>query len=181
MSHLPKSLLVLMLLITKGLSNSQAQSIDENSIKGGSIKIDSIKQTATQGKSKKLLPESLLGAWTLDKEASIEYAKTTPHWNEKVAKFFPKLLELYSTQVQQFTEDSFIVTQDKQQMLFTANVLMEKGSQIDLALKKDSYSSTLYIQKTKNNLLNIQGENLLGYEFFLWKKNKPYKAISARL
>ncbi|MEW6981931.1 hypothetical protein AAD001_04680 [Colwelliaceae bacterium 6471] len=116
-------------------------------------------------------PKELIGLWVLDKAASSHFAKSHPRWNPNIEKQFAKLLQINESLVHGISAGHFSAQEDKQDMTMSLNFIRKAKNTYDFTLSLGEKNIDLSIVKTSQNLINIQANGLLGYEFLLWKSS----------
>ncbi len=114
-------------------------------------------------------PRELLGLWVLDKTASSDFAKLQPRWNPNIEKQFTKLLTINEALVYKISTNQFLVKLDTKEMALPLRFIRKEQNAYYFSLTVNNKELELSITKTRENLLNIHYEGLLGDEFLLWK------------
>lgn len=161
---LPKQLFTLLLLIPTWLhANEEVQTnVIQQQLFSKSQQLFS--------KSQQLIPQELQGQWVIDKDASINFAKKHPDWNDKVAKLFPKMLMIYQKENNELTTNALLLTSGKNKATIPLEFTALTANSYDFIIPHEEGDTSLVITLINSSHINLQSTELFGYQYLLWKR-----------
>jgi len=121
------------------------------------------------------MPKELKGSWILNAEATTEYMKTSPKWDEATAKHLPMIIKRMSKLVYLFEDDVITVS------------MRGKGHALPVVLKSTDKKTYVFEAKAGKRVitltvsindagnLNIRSSATDDMDYYLWKRGELAK------
>ena len=115
--------------------------------------------------------ELLLGAWSLDKEASIAFAKKNTDWSAKAEQQFSLFLSMNESLTYLFNGQTVVIEAGDKSMVVEIASSEQRGSGIEMILQKGEASTVIHLSIENEENLHISGDNAFAFDRLLWKRD----------
>ena len=118
----------------------------------------------------KVAHDEFLGAWVLDNEASIAFAKKGADWTTKEEQQFSLLLAMNESMTYQFNEQTVIIDAGDESLVVEITSSEKRGTGIEMILQKTESSTVISLRIENGKQLHISGDNSFAFDRLLWKR-----------
>jgi hypothetical protein len=118
------------------------------------------------------MPEALSGTWVIDSEGTTEFMKTSPKYDEKAAKYLPKIITRMSKVTYTFENDQIVAKMGDKEKALDVTHLKSEGNTHTFESTIGDKTMTITATINDKGQLNIKNSASNDGDYFLWKKGE---------